>query len=45
VLKLIVDPEQYGPVFEAAGVTGVGFTTTAVVPAALAHPATVTVTE
>ena len=42
--KLIVCPAQYGPVFVAVGVDEVEFTTTAVVPGALAHPPTVTVT-
>ena len=43
--KLIVDPPQYGPPFDAVGVAGIAFTTTLVVPAAaLAQPFTVTVT-
>jgi hypothetical protein len=42
--KLIVEPAQYGPVFEAVGVAGIAFTVTAVVPAADVHPFTVTVT-
>jgi hypothetical protein len=41
----IVPPTQYGPVFDAVGVAGVGLTTTLVVPAAEVQPATVTVTE
>ena len=41
----IVPPTQYGPVFDAVGVAGVGFTTTFVVPAAEVQPATVMVTE
>src|SRR3954470_1520745 len=41
----IVAPSQYGPPFEAAGVAGVGFTTTFVVPAAEGQPLTVMVTE
>jgi len=41
----IVAPAQYGPVFDAVGVEGIGFTTTLVVPAAEVQPLTVTVTE
>jgi hypothetical protein len=41
----IVAPAQYGPVFEAVGVAGVGLTTTLVVPAADVQPLTVMVTE
>jgi hypothetical protein len=41
----IVPPAQYGPVFEAVGVVGIGLTTTLVVPAADVQPLTVTVTE
>jgi len=41
----IVPPVQYGPVFEAVGVAGIGLTTTLVVPAAEVQPLTVTVTE
>src|SRR5439155_1050193 len=41
----IVCPAQYGPVFEAVGVAGIGFTATEVVPAADVQPLTVTVTE
>jgi hypothetical protein len=40
-----VPPSQYGPVFDAGGVAGAGFTTTVVVPAAEVQPPTVTVTE
>src|SRR2546428_13798461 len=45
VLSEIVEPSQYGPLFEAVGVDGIGLTTTAVVPAADVQPLTVTVTE
>jgi hypothetical protein len=41
---LIVEPSQTGELLAAVGVAGVGFTTTATVPAALVHPPTVTVT-
>ena len=41
----MVAPAQYGPVFDAVGVAGVGFTTTLVVPAAELQPLTVIVTE
>jgi len=41
----MVAPAQYGPVFDAVGVAGVGFTTTLVVPAAELQPVTVIVTE
>src|SRR6185436_1056781 len=41
----IVCPSQYGPPFDAAGVAGMGLTTTFVVPAAEVQPLTVTVTE
>jgi hypothetical protein len=41
----IVPPEQYGPVFDAVGVAGIGLITTLVVPAAEVQPLTVTVTE
>ena len=44
VLKLIVFPEQTGVLLLAVGVAGVVFTTTAVVPAKLVQPPTVTVT-
>ena len=40
----MVPPTQYGPVLLAVGVAGNGLTTTVVVPAALVHPLTVTVT-
>jgi hypothetical protein len=45
VAREIVAPAQYGPVFEAVGVVGMGLTTTLVVPAADVQPLTVTVTE
>src|SRR3954451_167364 len=45
VESAIVAPAQYGPPFDAVGVTGVAFTTTLVVPAAEVQPETVTVTE
>ena len=45
VEREIVAPGQYGPVFEAVGVAGIGLTTTLVVPAADVQPLTVTVTE
>jgi hypothetical protein len=41
----IVAPAQYGPPFDAAGVAGIGLTTTLVVPAADVQPLTVMVTE
>ena len=41
----IVAPSQYGPSLPAAGVAGVGLTTTLVVPAAEVQPLTVMVTE
>src|SRR3954452_20750353 len=41
----IVPPSQYGPPLEAAGVAGVGLTTTDVVPAADGQPLTVIVAE
>jgi hypothetical protein len=41
----IVAPVQYGPPFDAVGVEGIGFTTTAVEPAAEVQPFTVTVTS
>ena len=44
-VKLSVDPAQIGELLDAVGAAGVEFTTTVVVPAALVHPATVTVTE
>ena len=40
----MVVPAQYGPVLVATGVAGSAFTTTAVVPAKLVQPPTVTVT-
>jgi hypothetical protein len=40
----MVEPTQYGPLFVAEGVAGIGFTTTFVVPAGLVQPFTVTVT-
>ena len=43
--SVIVPPVQYGPVFDAVGVAGIGLTTTLVVPAAEVQPETVTVTE
>src|SRR5260221_535463 len=45
VEREIVPPAQYGPVFEAVGVAGIGLTTTLVVPAAEVQPLTVMVTE
>src|SRR3954453_17949804 len=45
VLSWIVCPSQYGPVFEAVGVAGIGFTATEVEPAAEVQRLTVTVTE
>ena len=45
VFKLIVDPAQYGPALVAVGVAGRALITTAVVPATLVQPETVTVTE
>src|SRR5438067_13139380 len=45
VEREIKAPSQYGPLFEAVGVAGVGFTTTVVVPAAEVQPLTVMVTE
>jgi hypothetical protein len=45
VEREIVPPSQYGPLLDAPGVAGIGFTTTLVVPAADVHPLTVTVTE
>ena len=43
--RLSVVPAQTGVLLDAVGAVGVGFTVTATVPAALVHPATVTVTE
>jgi hypothetical protein len=45
VEREMVEPAQYGPPFDGAGVAGVGFTTTLVVPAADVQPATAIVTE
>jgi hypothetical protein len=45
VLREIVAPSQYGPLFEAVGVAGVALTTTFVLPAAEVQPFTVIVTE
>ena len=45
VLKVIVFPVQTGLLDVGAGVAGIGLTTTVVVPKALVHPPTVTVTE
>src|SRR5213075_3059288 len=45
VFSWIVWPEQYGPVFDAVGVAGIGLTTTLVEPAAEAQVLTVMVTE
>ena len=45
MLKLSVDPAQIGPLLDALGVLGIAFTTAVVLPAALVHPFTVTVTE
>ena len=45
VESAIVAPAQYGPLFDAVGVAGIGLTTTLVVPAAEVQPLTVTVTE
>ena len=42
---MIVAPAQYGPVLDAVGVAGRGFTTTVVAPAKLVHPPEVIVTE
>ena len=44
-VRLSVCPVHTGPLFPAVGVDGIEFTTTVVVPAALVHPASVTVTE
>jgi hypothetical protein len=41
----IVPPTQYGPVFDAVGVEGIGLTATDVEPAAEVQPLTVIVTE
>jgi len=45
VERAMVEPSQYGPPFDAAGVAGFGVTLTDVVPAADVQPPTVTVTE
>jgi hypothetical protein len=45
VEREIVWPGQNGPLFDAAGVAGRGFTTTLVVPAAEVQPLTVMATE
>jgi hypothetical protein len=45
VEREMVAPAQYGPLFDAVGVAGTGFTTTLVVPASDVQLATVTVTE
>lgn len=45
VVRLIVPPVQTGELLDAVGVVGVVLATTMVVPAALVHPLTVTVTE
>src|SRR5438105_15830219 len=45
VKSAMVMPWQYGPPFDAAGVAGMGFATTFVVPAAEVQPFTVMVTE
>ena len=44
MLKFRVCPVHKGPLLVGAGVAGNGFTTTVVVPAALVHVPTVTVT-
>jgi len=40
---LIAEPKHTGELLLAAGVAGIGFTATVVVPAKLVHPPTVTV--
>ena len=45
VVKFKVVPVQTGLLLDGDGVAGIGFTTTMVVPAGPAHPATVAVTE
>jgi hypothetical protein len=45
VVKFNVLPAQIGLLLDAVGVAGMGFTVTLTVPAALVHPATVTVSE
>jgi hypothetical protein len=42
--NVIVAPAQYGPVLDAVGAVGVGFTTTVVVAIGLVHDPTVIVT-
>jgi hypothetical protein len=44
-VRLIAEPAQTGLLLPAVGATGAGFITTVVVPAALAQPPTVAVTE
>jgi hypothetical protein len=44
VVRFRVAPTHRGPLLAAVGVAGTALTTTAVVPAALVHPPTVTVT-
>jgi len=44
-VKLSVEPSQIGLLLLAVGAVGIGLTVTAVVPAALVQPLTVTVTE
>jgi hypothetical protein len=45
VLSVIVPVSQNGPTLDAAGVVGIAFTTTFVVPASEVQPSTVMVTE
>lgn len=45
VVSVSVLPAQIGLLLEGVGVAGIGLTVTTVVPAALVHPPTVTVTE
>lgn len=44
-VKFNVEPAHIGLLLPAVGATGLGLTTTTVVPAGPGHPATVTVTE
>jgi hypothetical protein len=44
-VKLMAAPAQTGLLLPAVGAAGIGFTTTVVVPAGPAQPATVAVTE
>ena len=44
-VKFNVDPAQTGVLLPAVGAAGIGFITTAVVPAGLVQPPAVTVTE